>query len=103
MPLHELLDAVGESMSSGWERANCIKAVCNSPGRVRPRFSLRLMIPAAARADSENLGGASLIRISLKVEGEDEHPSSSLGHSGEPLRVQYPEGPPIACVPQSTE
>jgi hypothetical protein len=60
------------------------------------------MIPAAARADSENLAGARLIRMSLKVEGEDEHPSSSLGHS-EPLRVQYPEGPPIAELAQSTE
>ena len=46
------------------------------------------MIPAAARADSENLSGARLIRMSLKVEGEDEHSSSSLGHS-EPLRVQH--------------
>jgi hypothetical protein len=59
------------------------------------------MIPAAARSDSENLGGASGVRMSSTTEGDDEHPSPSLGHS-EPLRVQNSVGPPIPEVPQTT-
>jgi hypothetical protein len=60
------------------------------------------MIPAAARADSQYLGGAEARRIEAKVDGEDEHSSPTLGHS-EPLGVQNPEGPPIPELPQATE
>lgn len=60
------------------------------------------MIPSAARADSENLGGAVRVRISARVDGEDKHPSPSLGHS-EPLSVENPVGPPVPEVPHLTE
>ena len=60
------------------------------------------MIPAAARADSENRGGAVGVRMSSTTEGENEHPSSALGHS-EVLSVKNPVGPPVPEFPQATE
>jgi hypothetical protein len=59
-------------------------------------------MPAAARADSEYLGGAVGIRMSVNRVAEDEHPSSSLRHS-EVTGVQYPEGPPIPELPHRME
>lgn len=60
------------------------------------------MIPAAAVADTKNLGCAVGVRMSVNVEGDDEHPASSLRHS-EPLRVQNAVGPPIPEVAHLTE
>ena len=84
------------------ERANNSSASASSADSSRPRFALRRMIPAAARADSENRGGAVGVRMSSTTEGENEHPSSSLGHS-EVLSVENPVGPPVPEFPQATE
>jgi len=59
-------------------------------------------MPWAARADSKNLRGAVVVRMSVNVVGKDEHPSPSLRHS-EPSSVQYPVGPPIPCLAQRCE
>lgn len=104
--LHEFLDATGEAVDSCGEAANCVNAVCNSPGNARPRFSLRLMIPAAARADSENRCGALGSNTSVRVvitasQREDEDTSSTLGHSEE-LRVENPKRPPVPEFDQTT-
>jgi hypothetical protein len=60
------------------------------------------MIPLAARADSENLGGAVGVRMSSTTDGTDEHSPSALGHSEEGS-VQNPVGPPIPEVSQRSE
>jgi hypothetical protein len=50
-------------------------------GNSLPRFAARRRMPVAARADRKNLGGVVGCSTSASVEGDDEHPASSLRHS----------------------
>jgi hypothetical protein len=59
-------------------------------------------MPAAARADSENRGGAVGVRMSLSVECDDEHAASTLRHS-EVASVENSVGPPVPEFAQRTE
>jgi hypothetical protein len=64
-------------------------------------------MPTAARADSENRGGALGCKMSVNVVGiasqaHDEDPSASLGHS-EVASVENAVRPPIPEFSQSTE
>ena len=78
-------------------RATVAKATERCDGRTRPRFPARLMIPRAARADSEYLTGTACggSSISVSSTADDEHSASSLRHS-EVLAV---ENPPCHAVP----
>jgi hypothetical protein len=63
------------------DRESVANADSNALGRLLPRFDARRRMPAAARADSEYLGGAVGIRMSVNRVAEDVHTSSSLRHS----------------------
>jgi len=103
-----LIGPSGPVMSEGGvERANDVNAASSSGGSILPRFVARRRMPRAARADSENRGGALGCKTSVKVVGtaaqtDDEDPSSALGHS-EVASVENPKRPPVPEVPQATE
>jgi hypothetical protein len=59
-------------------------------------------MPAAARADRKNLGGAVGSKTCASTEGDDEHSPSALRHS-EVASVENPVGPPIPEFAQATE
>lgn len=90
----------GVSVSACSDRRR--NALSRSLGRLLPRFDARRKMPLAARADSENRAGAVALRMSLRVEREDEHPSSSLRHS-EVASVENSVGPPVPEFPQRTD
>jgi hypothetical protein len=74
----------------------------SSVGSVLPRFDARRRMPAAARADRKNLGGAVGSKTCASTEGDDEHSPSALRHS-EVASVENPVGPPIPEFAQATE
>jgi len=102
-----LIGPSGPVMSEGGvERANDVNAASSSGGSILPRFVARRRMPRAARADSENRGGALGRKTSVKVVGtaaqtDDEDPSSALGHS-EVASVENPKRPPVPEFRQST-
>ena len=102
-----LIGPSGPVMSEGGvERANDVNAASSSGGSILPRFVARRRMPRAARADSENRGGALGCKTSVSVVGttaqaDDEDPSSALGHS-EVASVENPKRPPVPEFRQST-
>jgi hypothetical protein len=66
-----------------------LKACRNVSGKLRPRFSARLSIPAAAFALKKYFGGASVSKMS-----DNEDAAAALGDS-EMLSVQHPPGDAI--------
>jgi hypothetical protein len=82
-------------------------AFSNAQGRLLPRADARRRMPLAARADSENLGGALGCKMSVSVVGiaaqaKDEDASSPLGHS-EVASVEHPVRHAIPEFDQATE
>ena len=82
-------------------------AASSSGGRLRPRLLARRRMPCAARADSENRGGALGSKMSVRVvrtasQTKDEDSSSALGHSEE-LSVENPVRHAIPEVDHATE
>jgi hypothetical protein len=56
---HEFLDAIGEAVDASGDCSDSLVNACSSSGgSIRPRFDARRRMPAAARADRKNLGGA---------------------------------------------
>jgi hypothetical protein len=101
------VSAISVVPESGWDRANDVRALSSSLGNSRPRFDARRRMPVAARADSENLGGALGCNTSRRVVGfasqtEDEDPSSALGHS-EVASVEHPVRHAVPEFRQATE
>jgi hypothetical protein len=78
--------------------ASVIKAISSFLGKVLRRLSERRRMPAAALADTQNLGGTGARSSTAdKVDS-----TTTLGRS-EPARVQNPVGPPIPEVGQTPE
>lgn len=91
----------------GVKWANDVSADSSSVGSALPRFDARRRMPAAARADSENLGGAEGCKMSVRVVGtashaNDEDSPSTLGHS-EVASVEHPPRDAIPEVDHRTE
>jgi hypothetical protein len=84
-----------------------VNACSSAIGSALPRADARRRMPLAARADSENLGGALGCKMSVSVVGiaaqaKDEDASSPLGHS-EVASVEHPVRHAIPEFDQATE
>jgi hypothetical protein len=88
--------------AGGGDDCASVNARSSSVGSVLPRFDARRRMPAAARADRKNLGGAVGSKTCASTEGDDEHSPSALRHS-EVASVENPVGPPIPEFAQATE